>query len=140
MSDSPGHSASCNCLFQLGAKQCYDRLHGKELKTYRASVGFFDLAIAAPSMKAAPEAWGSNTNLFHQGVAKQVADPEVVAAMSKQGLVLKRPVGLSGPFKEHASVPTQLPRDDRKGRPGKPGTKPKDPPARPMTRQHDKLR
>jgi hypothetical protein len=52
----------------------------RKLKTYQASVGFFDLLIAAPSMKAALEAWGSNSNLFHQGVAKQVYDPELVAA------------------------------------------------------------
>jgi hypothetical protein len=31
-------------------------------------VGFFDLAIAAPSMKAALEEWGANSNLFHQGL------------------------------------------------------------------------
>src|SRR6478672_9602980 len=31
----------------------------RKLKTYTTSVGFFDLAVAAPSMKAALEAWGS---------------------------------------------------------------------------------
>jgi hypothetical protein len=29
-------------------------------------VGFYDLAIAAPSMKAALEAWGAGSNRFHQ--------------------------------------------------------------------------
>jgi hypothetical protein len=29
-----------------------------KLKVFRTSVSFFDLAIAAPSMKAALEAWG----------------------------------------------------------------------------------
>jgi hypothetical protein len=33
----------------------------RKLKTYQASVGFFDIAIAAPSIRAALEAWGSNT-------------------------------------------------------------------------------
>ena len=33
----------------------------KRLKTYQTSSGF--LAVAAPSMKAAAEAWGSRTNL-----------------------------------------------------------------------------
>jgi hypothetical protein len=37
-------------------------------KTYQTSLGFFDLALAAPSMKAALEAWGADSNLFHQGV------------------------------------------------------------------------
>src|ERR1700704_116035 len=52
----------------------------RRLKTYRTSLGFFDLAIAAPSMKAAAEAWGSNTNLFHQGLASQTDDPAIVRA------------------------------------------------------------
>jgi hypothetical protein len=39
----------------------------RKLKTYQTSQGFFDLAIAVPSMKAALEAWGANSNLFHQG-------------------------------------------------------------------------
>jgi hypothetical protein len=30
----------------------------RKLKTYQTSLGFFDQAIAAPSMKAALEAWG----------------------------------------------------------------------------------
>jgi hypothetical protein len=32
-----------------------------------------------PSMKAALGAWGTNTNFFHQGVAKEVDDPEIIA-------------------------------------------------------------
>jgi hypothetical protein len=42
----------------------------RKLKIYTTSAGFFDLAIAAPSMKAALEAWGSRTNLFHQALPK----------------------------------------------------------------------
>jgi hypothetical protein len=30
-------------------------------------LGFYDLAIAASSMKAALEAWGTGSNLLHQG-------------------------------------------------------------------------
>jgi hypothetical protein len=81
----------------------------KKLKTYETSLGFFDLAIAAPSMKAALEAWGADSNLFHQGAAKESADPDVVAAtMAKPGVMLKRPVGSNGPFREHAELPTNL--------------------------------
>ncbi|WP_335622076.1 cell envelope biogenesis protein TolA [Bradyrhizobium icense] len=81
----------------------------KKLKTYETSLGFFDLAIAAPSMKAALEAWGADSNLFHQGMAKQSEDPDVIAAtMAAPGVVLKRSVGSSGPFKEHAELPTDL--------------------------------
>jgi hypothetical protein len=34
----------------------------RKLKTYQTSLGFFDLAIAAPSMKAALEAWGADSH------------------------------------------------------------------------------
>jgi hypothetical protein len=81
----------------------------RKLKTYATSAGFFDLAIAAPSMKAALEAWGSTSNLFHHGFAKQSEDPEVVAAtMAKPGLVLRRPVGTDAAFGEHAELPKDL--------------------------------
>jgi len=56
-------------------------------------------------MKAAFEAWGAGSNLFHQGFARQTEDPNVVAeTMSKPGVVLKRPAGSSGPFAEHADL------------------------------------
>ena len=78
----------------------------RKLKVYQTSLGFYDLAIAAPSMKAALEAWGA---LFHQGVAKESNDPEVLAAvMSKPGVILRRPVGSDAPFKENAELPTYL--------------------------------
>ena len=82
----------------------------RRLKTYQTSLGFFDLAIAAPSMKAAAEAWGSRTNLFEQGLAKETDDPAIVAAtMAKPGVVLRRPVGSNGAFPEHAELPKDLP-------------------------------
>ena len=81
----------------------------RKLKTYQTSLGFFDQAIAAPSMKAALEAWGADSNLFHQGAAKQSHDPDVIAAtLAKPGVVLRRPVGTDRPFSEHAELPTDL--------------------------------
>ena len=81
----------------------------KELKTYQTSLGFFDLAIAAPTMKAALEAWGADSNLFHQGAAKESDDPDVIAAtMAKPGVVLRRAVGSDGAFGEQAELPTNL--------------------------------
>jgi hypothetical protein len=81
----------------------------RKLKTYQTSLGFFDQAIAAPSMKAALEAWGADSNLFHQGVAKESHDPDVIAAtMAQPGVVLRRPVGTDRPFSEHAELPTDL--------------------------------
>ena len=79
----------------------------RKLKVYQTSLGFFDLAIAAPSMKAALEAWGSHTNLFHQGFANESDDSAVIAAaMAKPGVVLRRPVGSTKPFKENSELPT----------------------------------
>jgi colicin import membrane protein len=96
----------------------------RKLKTYQTSLGFFDMAIAVPSMKAALEAWGSKSNLFHQGFAREVDDPDVTAAtMSKPGVILRRPVGSDGPFKEDADLPSDLSREKARGRPEKRRTK-----------------
>lgn len=81
----------------------------RQLKTYQTSLGFYDQAVAAPSMKAALETWGASSNLFHQGAAKETDDPDIVAAtMANPGVVLRRPVGSDGPFTEHAELPTDL--------------------------------
>src|SRR5579862_7820115 len=93
----------------------------RKLKTYQTSLGFFEQAIAAPSMKAALEAWGADSNLFHQGAAKESTDPDVIAAtMKKPGVVLKRPVGSGGPFGEHAELPKDFGLREKK----KPAPKP----------------
>jgi hypothetical protein len=47
---------------------------------------------------------------------------EVAAIMAKPGVVLKRPVGSNGPFKEHAELPTNL--GDVTARPSKAARKP----------------
>jgi hypothetical protein len=81
----------------------------RKLKTYQTSLGFFDLAIAAPSMKAALKAWGADSNLFHQGAAKEGDDPDLIAAtMKNPGVVLRRPVGSDGSFSDQAELPTDL--------------------------------
>jgi len=81
----------------------------RKLKTYQTSIGFFDLAVAAPSMKAALEIWGADSNLFHQGFAQQTDDPAIVSATIKHpGIVLRRPVGTNGAFKETSGLPKDL--------------------------------
>jgi len=109
----------------------------RKLKTYQTSLGFFDLAIAAPSMKAALEAWGADSNLFHQGAAKESDDPDVIAAaMAKPGVVLRRPVGTDRAFSEHAELPTDL---GGGGGPKKAARKPKSPKQKnPPSRSVDK--
>jgi len=105
----------------------------RKLKTFQTSLGFFDLAIAAPSMKAALEAWGASSNLFHQGAARETSDPEIVeATLAKPGLVLRRPVGTDEPFTENAGLPTALSGSEAE-RPRKPRREP----PRPSSRKTD---
>jgi hypothetical protein len=93
-------------LFGFRAAFAIDWLMARKLKVFQTSLGFFDLAIAAPSMKAALEAWGADSNLFHQGAARESKDPAVIAAaMAEPGVILKRPVGSDGPFTEQADLP-----------------------------------
>jgi hypothetical protein len=101
----------------------------RKLKTYTTSAGFFDLAVAAPSMKAALEAWGSRNNLFQHGFARVTDDPKIVAAtMAHPGVVLRRPVGTSGAFSEHAKLPTDLPVGNVQRTPAKRTAKKHEPP------------
>jgi len=92
----------------------------RKLKAYVTSVGFFDLAVAAPSMKAALEAWGAERNLFQGGFARETEEPEIVSAtMAKPGVVLRRAVGSKGIFSEHAELPKSLPVEPPRQRPVK---------------------
>ena len=82
----------------------------RKLKTFVTNRGFFELAIAAPSLRAALEAWGMGHNAFQHGFAKQTDDPKIITAATAQpGVVLKRAVGSSGEFREHAELPKSLP-------------------------------
>jgi hypothetical protein len=78
----------------------------RKLKTFVTESGFFELAVAAPSMKAALKGWGIDVNLFQQGLARQTDDPAIVkAAESAPGQVLRRPIGSKQPFREGAELP-----------------------------------
>jgi colicin import membrane protein len=81
----------------------------RKLKTFITNIGFLELALAAPSMKAALEAWGMGHNAFQHGFAKQTDDPKIVAAtMAQPGVVLRRAVGTKGEFTEHSELPKDL--------------------------------
>jgi colicin import membrane protein len=78
----------------------------RKLKTFVTESGFFELAVAAPSMKAALDAWGIKVNLFQQGLARQIDDAAIVAAAeAAPGRVLRRPIGSKGAFSESAELP-----------------------------------
>ena len=102
------------------------------LKVFRAQMGFFDAVVAAPSQKAALEAWGTRQDLFHEGMAAVTDDPQAVeAALAAPGQVLQRPVGSTGPF-EHPATAKALPQVPKA--PPKPASRreaePKPPPDR----------
>ncbi len=65
-----------------------------KLKLFRTAIGFHDAYVAAPSQKAALEAWGSESNLFAVGAAERVDNPEVMReALERPGEVIKRTRG-----------------------------------------------
>lgn len=80
-----------------------------KLKVFRTPIGFHDAYIAAPSQKAALEAWGADSNLFARGVAEIVTDPKLTGEpLAKPGVVIKR---LRGSAAEHMAA---LPREPRR--------------------------
>jgi len=63
----------------------------RRLKVFRTPIGFHDAYVAAPSQKAALEAWGSDHNLFARGEAELVEDPALAAEpLAHPGAVIKR--------------------------------------------------
>lgn len=82
-----------------------------KLKVYRTPIGFHDAYVAAPSQKAALEAWGSDTNLFASGAAERIDDPELMREpLANPGKVIRR---LRGTMAEHMAA---LPKDKARSR------------------------
>ncbi len=78
----------------------------RSLKVYQTHIGFYDVVVAAPSMKAAAEAWGSSPRIFAQGFAKITQDPDAVtSALAQPGVVLRRPHGQRGHYKLNPDAP-----------------------------------
>ena len=62
-----------------------------KLKVYRTPIGFHDAYVAAPSQKAAIEAWGSGKDIFARGEAEIVTAPELTAEpLASPGMVVKK--------------------------------------------------
>ena len=88
----------------------------RKLKTYLTDSGFFQLAVAAPSMQAALRAWGMTHNVFADGLAKETKDTKIIeAATAQPGVVLRRPLSSKGAFGTDARLPrvkpSKLPRN-----------------------------
>jgi hypothetical protein len=63
----------------------------QKLKVFRTPIGFHDAYVAAPSRKAALEAWGAESNIFAQGIAEEVTDPKLMEEpIADPGKVIRR--------------------------------------------------
>lgn len=61
-----------------------------KLKVFRTPIGFHDAYVAAPSQKAALEAWGADADLFARGIAERVDDPSLTKEpLARPGEVIK---------------------------------------------------
>lgn len=68
-----------------------------KLKVFRTPIGFHDAYVAAPSQKAALEAWGSDADLFARGIAEKVTDPKLMdGPLANPGVVIKVSRGSAG--------------------------------------------
>lgn len=78
----------------------------RPLKVFRAHLGFYDSIVAAPSQKAALEAWGAGKSEFSHGFADVTQDTKAVAAaLAQPGVVLRRPFGSGADFKSQPDAP-----------------------------------
>lgn len=78
----------------------------RPLKVFQAHIGFYDVVVAAQSMKAAAEAFGAKITTFKDGFAGETKEPKAVrAALAQPGVLLKRPFGQGGDFKLEPDLP-----------------------------------
>ena len=92
----------------------------RKLKLFRTAIGFHDAYVAAPSRKAALEAWGAEGDLFQQKLAEEVGDDAAMLAQAsgRPGEVIRK---LRGSAAEHVEALGKTPRPGGKAAPGKPG-------------------
>ena len=63
----------------------------RALKVFKLPIGFHDAYVAAPSQKAAAEAWGSDISVFARGEAELVTDAKLTEEpLASPGKVIKR--------------------------------------------------
>ena len=94
----------------------------QKLKVFRTPIGFHDAYVAAPSQKAALEAWGADSNLFAQGIAEQVTDPKLMEdALANPGKVIKK---VRGSADEHFAELERTPARKKSGNTDSPSPQP----------------
>ncbi len=99
----------------------------KKLKVFRTPIGFHDAYVAAPSQKAALEAWGAGSNLFASGTAEEVTEPALMKEpLERPGEVIRKLRGTDAEqIRALASAPPKAKRrsadnDDQTPAPAKP--------------------
>ncbi|WP_404710377.1 hypothetical protein [Sphingomonas sp. MMS24-J13] len=81
----------------------------QKLKVFRTPIGFHDAYVAAPSQKAALEAWGSDADLFARGIAEVVTDEDLThEPLEHPGEVIRRLRGSAA--EQFAALPPDRPR------------------------------
>ena len=88
-----------------------------KLKVFKLPIGFHDAYVAAPSQKAAAEAWGTDVAVFARGEAELVTDPKLSEEpLASPGKVIKR---LRGTAEEQIAAlgSQEAPAKARKGKP-----------------------
>lgn len=66
----------------------------RKLKVFRMPIGFEDAYVAAPSRKAALEAWGADHDQFARGVAEEVTDVALMKEpLANPGEVIRKSRG-----------------------------------------------
>jgi hypothetical protein len=84
----------------------------RKLKVFRTAIGFHDAYVAAPSQKAALEAWGASSNLF--AIGKELTKEP----LASPGKVIRR---VRGSLEEHlAAGPERKKAKPRQTNPSKP--------------------
>ncbi|MCC2978079.1 hypothetical protein LK533_15555 [Sphingomonas sp. PL-96] len=105
-----------------------------KLKVFRTPIGFHDAYVAAPSQKAALEAWGSDHDLFARGIAERVEDPELTREPLEQpGTVIRRLRGTTA--EQIAALPKDKPRRAEAPAKARPARTPKPKPDRGALRE-----
>lgn len=67
------------------------RRGSRRLKVFVTPIGFHDAYVAAPSQKAALEAWGADSNIFAAGIAEQVTDAKLMEEpLANPGKVIRK--------------------------------------------------
>ena len=90
----------------------------RALKVFRAAVGFFDAVVAAPSRRAALEAWGARGDLFALGEAEEVNDLALrEEALARPGEVIRIPRGDHAALVAAAKRPAATPKPKAQSKP-----------------------